>query len=191
MVQRQTPSPQWHAQTVAALRAGDPHTLSEIYQHYRARLFGYLLRMAGDRPTAEDLLQETWLRVARAAPRLREDTQIDAWLFTVARNTFISERRWRFLDATRLLKLQWLPSSAPRTPLMEVETRAEQLRLEQALARLDLADKEILLLVGAEGFTPLEVSQILGVSPEVARKRLSRARARLGELMGEREESHG
>lgn len=177
------PSLEWQQRTVAALRAGDPHALTEVYQLYRARLFGYLLRMAGDRPTAEDLLQETWLRVARAAPGLREDTRIDAWLFTVARNTFISERRWRMLDATRLLKFQWFPSISPRTPLAEVELRAEQRRVEDALARLDLPHREILLLVGAEGFTPQEVSTILGLTPEATRKRLSRARAQLDEML--------
>src|SRR5262245_55945996 len=71
---------------VARLRAGDTDAFDEAYDAYRPRVFAFLLRMSRSRTVAEDLLDEAWLRLVRHAPRLRPDTRLGPWLFTVARN---------------------------------------------------------------------------------------------------------
>src|SRR5436190_22595256 len=70
---------------VARLRAGDTGAFDEVYEAYRPRVFAFLLRMTRNRALAEDLLDDTWLRLVRHATRLLPETRLGSWLFTVAR----------------------------------------------------------------------------------------------------------
>jgi len=172
---------------VPLLRRGDASAFDAVYAAVRPRLHGFLLRCCQDAELARDLLQETWLRAARAAPRLRDDTRLAPWLFTIARRVFLSERRWRRADLTRLLLLGARPRPTPPSPLDRVLASESQRRLEAALAALPLACREVLLLVGVEGFTPSEVAGILGIRDDAARQRIARARAALAAAIEEEE----
>lgn len=150
------------------------------YAEMHPRILGFLLRLSGRRDTAEDLAQETWLKFAKAAPTLPADTNVPAYLFTMARNAFVSHRRWAMLDLSRIVMLgfETLGGTAPAPD--EEHERARALRvLETALAKLPIASREVLLLVGVEGLEQEKVAEILGISWDALRKRLSRARAEL------------
>jgi RNA polymerase sigma-70 factor (ECF subfamily) len=156
--------------------AGFDRTYAEMHP----RILGFLLRLSGRRDTAEDLAQETWLKFAKAAPGLPADTNVPAYLFTVARNAFVSHRRWAMLDLSRLVMLGFETFGEAAPAPDEEHDRARAIRiLETALAKLPFASREVLLLVGAEGLEQEEVARILGVSYDALRKRLSRARAEL------------
>jgi RNA polymerase sigma-70 factor, ECF subfamily len=161
--------------------------LAEFDRTYAAmhpRILGFLLRLSGRRDTAEDLAQETWLKFAKAAPALRSDTNVPAYLFTIARNAFVSHRRWAMLDLSRLVMLGFESLGDSAAGPDEEHDRARAMRvLEAALTKVPVASREVLLLVGVEGLAQEEVAQILGISYEALRKRLSRARAELAATM--------
>jgi RNA polymerase sigma-70 factor (ECF subfamily) len=163
---------------VAGLRAADPRAFDLCYARHRAPLFAFLVRLTGRRWLAEDLLQETWLRLARSATDLPGDTRLRPWLFTVARNLFISHRRWAILDADRLRELGLWPGtkSEADSPLERVALSETQRLLEAALARLSVEHREVLLLCAVEQLEPREAAQVLNIKPEALRQRLSRAR---------------
>lgn len=177
------------ADLVARLRAGDPRALAEVYERHHARIWAFLLRLSGRRHVAEDLFQETWLAVARDAASLREDSDLRAWLFTVARNRHRSHRRWALLDFTRLLELGRAPEPHAPPPDQEAEARWEAQRAEEAFRSLSAAHREVLLLVIGEGLDAPRAAEVLGLSPEAVRQRLHRARAELAEAV-EKAESH-
>ena len=81
------------------VRAGDAAAFDAVYAAYNARLFGFLARLTRRREVAEELLEETWVRFVRHADRLEPDTQIGAWLFTVARNLHVSYCRTRAVES--------------------------------------------------------------------------------------------
>ncbi len=171
---------------VEGLRRGDGVSFDRVYSAYNGRIYAFLLRLSGRRDTAEDLAQETWMKLAKAAPTLREDTTLAALLFTIARNAFLSHRRWAMLDLSRLVVvgLETVSAAAPDGAPDEAHERARAIRLlERALGELSVASREVLLLVGVEGLEQEEVARILGVSYDASRKRLSRARAELAEKM--------
>lgn len=179
---------------VHGLRRGDAAAFDHAYAALHPRVLGFLLRLSGRRDTAEDLAQETWIKLAKAAPTLREDTNLAAWLFTVARNAFVSHRRWAMLDLSRIVVVGFesLSNAAADAPLPDAQherTRAIAL-LEGALARLPVASREVLLLVGVEGLDQEEVAKILGLSYDALRQRLSRARAQLAAEMTALEKKH-
>jgi RNA polymerase sigma-70 factor (ECF subfamily) len=164
---------------VAGLARGDPRAFDAVYDSQRAPLYAFLVRLTGSAPLAEDLLQETWLRLARHSRALPPSTELRPWLFTVARNLYRSHRRWALLDRERLRELGLFPSPSAPGPFdvaAEGEARRE---LEAAVAALPLDQREVLLLCSVYGFEPVEAAAILGISPEAARQRLSRARARI------------
>ena len=157
-----------------------------VFGAYRRRLFGYLVRMTRRRDVAEDLIQETFMRLAQHGRRLDVSTQLGAWLFTVAHRLFVS---WTRAQAVRKQLAGDLPTkgvaSPDRSPAESLADSQAQLALERAFAELSPAYREVALLVGVEGLKPTEVAQILDETPEAVRQRLARARAQLAEAHGD------
>src|SRR5262252_10671586 len=83
---------------VERLRQSDAAAFDAVYAAFNTRLFTFLLRLSRHRDVAEDLLEETWLRLVKHARRLRADTSLGPWLFTVARNLHVSFVRSRVLE---------------------------------------------------------------------------------------------
>src|SRR6478672_11329527 len=83
---------------VRRLNAGDTAAFDVVYDEFNARLFNFLARLMRSRDRAEDLLEETWLRLVANAERLQPDTRVGPWLFTVARNLYVSYCRSRMLE---------------------------------------------------------------------------------------------
>ena len=170
-----------------ALGRGDRKAFDQVYERLRAPLYSFLVRLCANRELAEDLLQETWLRLARHAASLPNDTQLRPWLFTVARNLYRSHRRWSLLDAERLRDWGFSQRAAAESPFEALAATAEQRAVERALASLPSAEREVLLLCGWSGFEPSEAAAILGLRADAVRQRLSRARAKLRERLREME----
>jgi RNA polymerase sigma-70 factor, ECF subfamily len=181
-------------QIIEGLARGDTRAFDLAYERLRAPLYTFLVRLTGRPALAEDLLQETWLRLARHAGRLPADTELRAWLFTVARNLYRSHRRWVLLDTDRLRQFGLLPSDSVPSPFEAVVASTTERNVERALISLRLEDRELLLLCSVAGFQPTEAAGILGITPVAVRQRLVRARAKLrerletGELLEAREE---
>ena len=172
---------------VGRLRGGDAAAFDAVYEEYRARLFSFLARLSRSRDVAEDLAEETWLRLVASGWRLQPDTRLGPWLFTVARNLYYSYCRSRALSEAASDGLIGLwPGGRPRpSPFEETAARELERRVERGLAALPAPYREALLLVGVEGLTPSEAAGVCGLTPEAFRQRLSRARAALDRELGE------
>jgi RNA polymerase sigma-70 factor (ECF subfamily) len=171
---------------IDGLRRGEPAAFDAVFDAYRRRLYGYLVRMTRRRDVAEDLLQDTFLRLAQHARRLAPDTRLGAWLFTVAHRCVIS---WSRAQAVRAQLAGDFPArdvqADDRSPLSALVDSQAQLALERAFAELAPPYREVALLVGVEGLQPAEVAEILGQKPDAIRQRLARARAQLAAALGE------
>ena len=166
---------------VVRLRTGDPAAFDLVHEAFNTRLFSFLARLSQRREVAEDLLEETWLRLVAHAPALQADTRLAPWLFTVARNLYASYCRARLVEqshAAGLIAL-WPGASTQPSPFEALAATETGRRIEAALATLPVTCREALLLVATEGLSPAEASAVCGISPEAMRQRLSRARALL------------
>lgn len=172
---------------VARLRAGDASAFDAIHDAFHKRLFNFLLRLSRRREVAEDLLEETWLRLVHRAPKLSSDTALGPFLFTVARNLYISYCRSRLLEdahAPALMGL-WPSGSTSPSPFESTLANEREARLEIALASLPATYREALWLVGIEELRPAEAAAICGISAEAMRQRVSRARTMLAQRLDE------
>ncbi|HEX4135626.1 MAG TPA: RNA polymerase sigma factor [Bryobacteraceae bacterium] len=173
---------------VGRLRAGDLTAFDAIYDAWNPRLFSFLLRMTKNRAIAEDLLEETWLRLVSGGEGLAAATRLGPWLFTVARNLFLSDYRSRVREqacARDLISL-W-PGGFSRSPHDSALLRKFEERLEAALAEVPPVYREVLLLVGFEGPRPADAAAVCGITPEALRQRLSRGRALLAQRLKAKE----
>jgi RNA polymerase sigma-70 factor (ECF subfamily) len=170
---------------VEQLRRGDEAAFDAVYDAFNLRLFTFLLRLTRRHHVAEDLLEETWLRLVKHAHRLRPDTRLGPWLFTVARNLHVSYVRSRMIEDTTTAGLMTLwPFSVERSSPFEATAASElERRIERALASLPPASREVLLLVGVAGLDHPDAADVCGITPEALRQRLHRARAMLARVL--------
>ena len=166
---------------VGRLRAGDPDAFDAAHHAFNGRLYNFLARLSNRRDVAEDLLEETWLRLVKHAHRLRPDTRLGPWLFTVARRVHASYCRSRILEDSHAGDLIGLwPNGRPLpSPFDAVEASETGRRVARAFASLPVAYREALLLVAIEGLKCADAADICDVSAEAMRQRVSRARALL------------
>jgi RNA polymerase sigma-70 factor (ECF subfamily) len=167
------------AELVDRLRRGERSAFRDLYARFAQASFGYLLRLAGRRDAAEDLHQEAWLSIARHATRLAPDTDLCAWIFTVARNRFLSSRRRADLATPASDPAALAPGGPGAPPADDPGCRD----LERALASLPEAHRDVLLLVGVEGLEVAQAAAVLAIRPDAARQRLARARAALEQAL--------
>jgi RNA polymerase sigma-70 factor (ECF subfamily) len=182
-----SPSPEATAQQgrelelalVARLRDGDAGAFDVVHAELNSRLFNFLARLTRRREVAEDLLEETWLRFIDRAPKLRDDTVLAAFLFTIARNLFVSYCRSRLLEDAHAVTLMGLwPAGTPGpSPYESTAANETERRLESAIARLPALYREALLLVVVDGTPTADAARICGVAPDAMRQRVSRARS--------------
>src|SRR5687767_6102262 len=140
-------------QLVDRLRSRDPAAFDAVHDAFNGRLFNFLARLSNQRDVAEDLLEETWLRLVKHGRRLRPDTRLGPWLFTVARHLHANYCRSRLVEDSHAAGLMGLWPHARRgpSPFEAVEASETGRRLATALASLPLAYREALLLVAVEG----------------------------------------
>jgi RNA polymerase sigma-70 factor (ECF subfamily) len=176
-------------------RRRDPQALHQLVDMYSARVFGLLYRLTGSRDLAEDLLQETFLRVVRMIPEYRHGGKFEAWLFRIAANLARDHaRRVRrgiqpaALDGSgregqsRLWKLADTAQPDPGGELRRLEARQ---RLGEALAKLPELDREIIALRHFSELSFREIAELLDVPLGTALARAHRALKRLKAALGE------
>jgi len=175
----------------AALHRGDPEALAAAMSRYQNRLYRFLLRLSHNAAEAEDLFQQTWLRVAQRHRQYNPRHGFASWLFTVARNLAIDHLRRtqpQSLDAAgdeHASLADRLPATSPSAleALLERE-RAE--RLLAALQRLPVPYREILVLRFEEELKLEEIARIVGAPLSTVKTRLARGLHRLrGHLAAE------
>jgi RNA polymerase sigma-70 factor (ECF subfamily) len=170
-------APESDGELVERIRRRDVGAFDVAYERYASRLYRFLLRLCGSRAAAEDVLQETWLKLSTRASELAPATDLSAWLFTVARNAWVSRARVE----RRVVELvsHHEPADSGPSPEAHVVSSSSVLAVERALRALAEADREVLLLVGVEEMSPATAARVLDVSDVVFRQRLHRARQRL------------
>ncbi|WP_089154761.1 RNA polymerase sigma factor [Micromonospora sp. NBS 11-29] len=146
-------------------------------------LLAYALRRSPQPEDAADVVAETFLVVWRRGHEMPVDAEVRPWLYGIARRVLANHhrtgaRRDRLGERLR----QQVRDIVAADPGSDVP---ERLAVRAALARLGELDREVLTLTAWEGLEPREVAAVLGVSPAAVRTRLSRARARLRDLIGD------
>lgn len=165
-------------------QAGNRQALEELLLRHQAQVYRFGLKMCRDPEVAKDVLQDTMLAVARGIGDFRGSSSISTWLYTIARSFCIKQRRRskfapeeeRSLDDVGAAHETATLADPSRGPDDALAGRRIEQALERAIASLEPAHREVLLLRDMEGLTAPEVAEVLGVSVQAVKSRLHRAR---------------
>ena len=143
------------------------------------KLRAFAISLTRNVSSADDLVQETILKAWSNMDKFDPATNLDAWLFTILRNTFYSSlrktrREVQDTDGTHAARLSVKPAHDGTLALKEFRRAFDQLSPEH---------REVLILVGASGFSCEEAAGMMGVAVGTVKSRASRARKRLAEML--------
>jgi len=157
---------------------------------YIDSLYSYAVVLSRNRIEAEDLVQETYVRAIEAFGRLREDSNLKGWLFTILRNLWLNRvRKHRTgpqivdVDAEEYTVEHLAGNSPDAHQILESEEDAKRVR--RALEKLPPEFREILVLREYEDLSYQEIASVLGCPAGTVMSRLGRARARLRTILTE------
>jgi RNA polymerase sigma-70 factor, ECF subfamily len=163
------------------LRRRDPDLLDQLIEQYHYRLFRYLLSLTANHEAAEDLFQETWIRVLERGHQYNQKWKFGTWLFTIARNLFVDALRRKNpatgsnveeLDQTSEFA-DTAASNAP-SPFDLQSQREEGDRVARALDRLSASYREVLVLRFQEDLSLEEIAAVVAAPIPTVKSRLYR-----------------
>jgi RNA polymerase sigma-70 factor (ECF subfamily) len=165
---------------IARLRKGDPDAITDLVGRYQHRLYRFLVRMVGDPATAEDLFQQTWIRLMEKIGSYDARRNFEAWLFAIARNLAIDHlRRCRGisldeLDDSGQAPVERLVAGGPDvlSQLLDFERGA---LLAAAIEELPAIHREVLTLRFEEDMKLEQIAEVAGVPLSTVKSRLHRA----------------
>ena len=163
-------------QLMAALARGSTDAFNQLFARYGQPLFGFFRRRVADPAQAEELTQETWIALLRAAPRYQAAALFRTYLYAIALNLLRAHRRKAAFRAMFHATAEHEPSTR--------NTLDAEIVLRDALRKLDRIDREILLLREFEQLTYTEIAELLDLRLNTVRSRLFRARTALRDLLG-------
>jgi RNA polymerase sigma-70 factor, ECF subfamily len=178
------------------LRERDMELLADLVERCQHRLVRYLLYLTGRRDYAEDLAQETWIRLLQRGSQYNGRQRFDPWLFAIARNLAIDylRRKRKGLEAASLPddrdEILLVSSSGP-SPFEAAARSEDAIRLAGQLQILSPLYREALLLRFQEDLSLAEIAQVLGAPVTTVTSRIYRGLAALRSAFEEGGDSHG
>lgn len=178
---------------------GDAEAFDRFVEHFRAKIFHYSWLMCGHREDAEEVAQDTLLKVFESFGQLREPERVRPWVFRIARNACLMKRRKSVFAPSQELSLDdFLPtmdhegghgklqiadwSGLPDRQILQSEMKQV---LDQAIGTLPENYRSVILLRDVEELSTLETAQILDLTEDVVKTRLHRARLAVRQKLDE------
>ena len=181
------------------LMTGDANAFDRFVEHFRAKIFHYSWLMCGQREDAEDVAQDTLLKVFESFDQLRDPERVRPWVFRIARNACLMKRRKSVFAPSQELSLDdFMPaidhqgghaklqiadwSGLPDRQILQSEMKHV---LDQAIGALPENYKSVILMRDVEELSTMETAQVLDLTEDVVKTRLHRARLAVRQKLDE------
>src|ERR1019366_740346 len=177
----------------AGLKRQDAGLLDELIVRYQHRLLRYLLYLTSNREMAEDLFQEVWMRVLVRGAQFNGASRFDTWLFTIARNLVIDQRRKRTMSSLDELfdvggdddrPMSFEVADDDPTPFDSFSNLEDRERIATALLQLDTLHREVLVLRFHEELSLEEIAKVTRAPLSTVKSRLYRGLAMIKPRLG-------
>ena len=157
---------------ILELQQGNPEAVNQIVDRYSKPLFAFIMRMVDDQATAEDIFQDTWVRVVRNIGSFRGDSKFSTWLFQISlnlcRNLMRSKARRSFVGIEEVSDL----AEDPEVDGMQI-LQAQKVR--RLVASLPPKMREVIVLRYYHEKTDVEIAEVTGLPPGTVKSRIHRA----------------
>jgi RNA polymerase sigma-70 factor (ECF subfamily) len=160
------------------VKVGDRAAFEELFHLYEKPLTNYLFRLSGNLGRSEDLLQDAFLRLWKAAPTYEPSAKVSTYIFRIAHNLFLNDAARR-----REKALESMEAETRSDPSSDLNRRELQSQVQRAVESLPEGEREVLLLSEYNGFKYAEISEILGIPVGTVKSRMFSAVQRLKEAL--------
>ncbi len=180
---------------ISSYLAGNEKSFERLIDRYTKPIFGFIFRLVKDLGIAEDLTQETFLKVWKNFKKFNQEKNFRTWIFAIARNTvwdFLRKKKPILFAELELKEENFLKNNLVDEKFLpdKIIHDAQAIEfLEEVLKKLSLPQQTILWLYFKEGFTLREISEILGESPNTVKSRYQRALKELKKFFPERRDA--
>jgi RNA polymerase sigma-70 factor, ECF subfamily len=172
---------QGETELARALIAGESEAFERFVEHFRSKIFHYSWLMCGRPEDADEVAQETLLKAFENIDQLRDPEKVRAWIFRVAKNACLMQRRRSVFAPTHEISIDEMPPGVEirgDEPAPEAEYLSSELRavVDRAVAELPVTYRAVVLLRDLEELSTDDVAQILDLTHDVVKTRLHRGR---------------
>jgi RNA polymerase sigma-70 factor (ECF subfamily) len=174
-------------QLIAKFQLGDLQAYDFLVRRYKDQLLNFVYRFVGNRTDAEDIVQETFLRVYKNKHMYKEIAKFSTWVYTIAGNLAKTELRRRkrhkifsvsnFVNEERYYDIP----DPEHSPEKKVDSAIQEGIIQKAIEKLPVKFKEVIILRDIQGFAYEEISQILNIPLGTVKSRVNRGRLKLQE----------
>lgn len=178
------------AEIARGLRRRDPSVLDRLIEQYQHRLFRYLVYLAGNRALAEDLFQETWLRVLERGRQYDGKSPFETWLFAIGRHLLIDTLRRKSPTSLDVLRdpaegaSLWEPPAADPSAYELLAGREQEAQVAAAVAGVPAVYREVLMLRFQEDLKLEEIAAVVDAPVSTVKSRLYRGLNALKQQLG-------
>jgi len=173
--------------------AGDVQAFEQLYRRHELRVWRYLQRNLGNRALSDELMQDVWFSVARAASGYRPSARFTTWLLTLAHNRLIDawratrphERPSAVAGSDALSLIEQLAADSHTEPPERAQSQQHRAAVFAAIAQLPPEQRQAFLLHAEGELTLAEIARVTSTSFETAKSRLRYARTKLRQLLQE------
>ncbi|MDQ7064096.1 MAG: sigma-70 family RNA polymerase sigma factor [candidate division KSB1 bacterium] len=185
-VARNDPNSPTDEELIERFQQGDIHAFEQIVKRYKDPLLNFIYRFVGNQEQAEDILQETFLRVYRNRHAYRRVAKFSTWIYTIAGNLARTELRKR--KRRRLLSISDLGVEEDKdyevsddefNPEQHVDSLLHDEVIQREINKLSPKFREVIILRDIQEFSYEEISKILRIPIGTVKSRVNRARLRL------------
>ena len=184
------PRSPWTLAKLAKVKSRDPEALATLFDHYFGRIYSLAFRMTGEKTAAEDVTQEVFLKIHRAAHQIDSERDPGPWVMTITAN--LCKERWRSRSGRQdkqTMSLDAKPdavanvTAAGGDPESDAVAADRSRLLEKAIGQLPEPMRLVVVLHDMQGMTHEQIAAVTAESPPAVRKRYSRALKKLRELL--------
>ena len=170
------------ARLAVRCQLGHADAWDELVRVWNPRLFAFTRRMVGDDATADDVVQNVWVRVVRSLGRLRDPIKLRAWMYRIARAA-VNDRLRRQYRRRETAAVDGSVAADPPADDPSIDRWVESEATADAIRRLHPRDREVLVLFYFHDLSVGEVAEACGVREGTVKSRLARARGRIKPLL--------
>lgn len=185
--------------SLEALKNGDPTEFSKLVEETSPQVYRVALRILGDAQDAEDILQETYIKAYKSLPDFEGRSAVTTWLYRIAVNEALMLIRKKKPDMISLDKDTEEDRDPPdhlkiigwhKLPEGELLSKEARQFMDKAVLKLSTALRTVFVMRDLEGFSIQETAQMLGITENSVKTRLSRARLALREDLSQYYSDH-
>ena len=180
---------------MAQFQVGNESAYLQIVDRFKDRLFNFIYRFVGDADQADDLVQDTLIKVYTHRHSYREIARFSTWIYTIAGNLARTELRKRKRRATFSMSTLGIGEkdyeipSEDESPTKNLEEAQTELDIRRALAQLPLNFRTVIILRDVQELSYEEISKIMKIPLGTVKSRVNRARLRLQEILSNLDEN--